>query len=411
MNNDMKIPPQRRVYVTGRGVILGHGISLSHLWDHVAEDQCLTDSRISDDELIQQASLALKDAHILDRHQLLALAAVEIAWQEAGLPSSRNPLRGKTPRTRNPSIGCIGGSALGGLVSFEKESNVRPSPYSLPRWRGNAIPACISVRYGLGGYSLALNAASATGAQAILTAGVLIQSGILEAAVVVCADTYPSPQVMSAMKRNGSVSKDFSGQPLTLNRSGMIPREGAAAIVLESEVSVRARSHSPICEWVSGSCLSEAYHLMAPDPTAQCLLELLERHTSFDRRTFQHPWISLHATGTRLFDAIEFKAVHDYFRHNSPWISAIKRTTGHTLSAAGVLEATLITEGLRRGEWPAFPSEIDPSLFPYPIPSKPLTSPESCLQIGQGMGGVVVLNEWLHGNYLESNSGLSYRTI
>jgi 3-oxoacyl-[acyl-carrier-protein] synthase II len=407
----MQNQPQRGVYVSGRGVILGQGIALADIWDHVAADQWLTAHHVSEEELIRQASLEPQDAHILDRHQLLALAAVEIAWREADLPSTRNPLRGKSQKTRIPSMGCIGGSALGGLVSFETESNTRPSPYSLPRWRGNAIPACVSVRYGLGGYSLALNAASATGAQAILTAGILIQSGILEAVVVVCADPYPSPHIRKAMMKNGSVSKDLSGQPLTLDRSGMIPREGAAAIVLESEESLRARGRRPICEWRGGSCLSEAYHLMAPDPTGQCLLELLGRHVSFEKLNRQQPWISLHATGTRLFDAIEFRAVHDFFKDTSPWISAMKRSTGHTLSAAGVLDAVLVSEGLRRKEWPAFPSQIDPDLFPYPTPSKPLTRPEVCLQIGQGMGGVVVLNEWLHGDALESRSRFNSRMV
>jgi 3-oxoacyl-[acyl-carrier-protein] synthase II len=397
----MKDKPQRGVYVSGRGVILGAGITLNDLWDHVAVDQRLIPGHVSNDELIRHADLESNDAHILDRHQLLALAAVESAWREADLPSTRNPLRGKTQKTRAPSIGCIGGSALGGLVAFETQSNARPSPYSLPRWRGNAIPACISVRYGLGGYSLSLNAASATGAQAILTAGILIQSGIVEAVVVVCADPNPSPHIRRAMIKNGSVSKDFSGQPLTIDRSGMVPQEGAAAIVLESGSSLRARGRRPICEWRGGSSLSEAYHLMAPDPNAQCLRELLGRHVSCENLKHQHPWISLHATGTRLFDAIEFKAVHDFFRDTSPWISAMKRSTGHTLSAAGVLDAALISEGLRRREWPAFPSEIDPHLFPYPIPSKPLFPPESCLQIGQGMGGVVVVNEWLYNDVLD----------
>jgi hypothetical protein len=72
----------------------------------------------------------------------------------------------------------------------------------------------------------------------------------------------------------------------------------------------------------------------------------------------------------------------------------MKRTTGHTLGAAGVLEAVLISEGLRVGEWPAFPIDIDPLLWGGQLKTAPPSPPDSCIQIGQGMGGVVAVNVW-----------------
>jgi 3-oxoacyl-[acyl-carrier-protein] synthase II len=383
----------RRVFVTGRGVSLGKEADIAHIWSQVATDNMMVSTPDNLEDLSVSAGLSLGDSGVLGRHQLLALSAVESAWQEAELPSLRNPIRGQTVKVRNGQFGCFGGSALGGLVAFEGESASRPSPYSLTRWRGNAIVSVVSVRYGLGGMSLSINAASASGAQSIVTAGHLIRSGLIEGAVVVLADSTPSPKIHSAMKRNGSVSQSQRDRPLSGERTGMTPAEGAAAIILESDQALESRGGLPICEWIDGSSESEAFHLLAPDPSGSVLKHLLgsaKQHLSGVRLH----WLSLHATGTRIFDAIEMRIIQEVFAPETPWISAMKRTTGHTLGAAGVLEAVLISEGLRVGEWPAFPIDIDPLLWGGQLKTAPPTPPDGCIQIGQGMGGVVAVNVW-----------------
>jgi 3-oxoacyl-(acyl-carrier-protein) synthase len=76
-----------------------------------------------------------------------------------------------------------------------------------------------------------------------------------------------------------------------------------------------------------------------------------------------------------------------------PWISALKRTTGHALAASGLLEASLIAEGLRARAVPSWPSEIDPALgLPNFPPHGGEVKPKLAVQIGQGMGGTVVVN-------------------
>jgi 3-oxoacyl-(acyl-carrier-protein) synthase len=383
----------RRVFVTGRGVSLGKEADIAHIWSQVATDNMMVSTPDNLEDLSVSAGLSPGDSGVLGRHQLLALSAVESAWQEAELPSLRNPIRGQTVKVRNGQFGCFGGSALGGLVAFEGESASRPSPYSLTRWRGNAIVSVVSVRYGLGGMSLSINAASASGAQSIVTAGHLIRSGLIEGAVVVLADSTPSPKIHSAMKRNGSVSQSQRDRPLSGERTGMTPAEGAAAIILESDQALESRGGLPICEWIDGSSESEAFHLLAPDPSGSVLKHLLgsaKQHLSGVRLH----WLSLHATGTRIFDAIEMRIIQEVFAPETPWISAMKRTTGHTLGAAGVLEAVLISEGLRVGEWPAFPIDIDPLLWGGQLKTASPSPPDSCIQIGQGMGGVVAVNVW-----------------
>ena len=344
------------------------------------------------------AGLDAGDSAILSRHQLLALAAVERAWNSAGLPPERNRLRGEGSKHRVSGFGCVSGSSLGGLVAMEEdlEASGKLSPYSISRWRGNAVSAASTVRYGLGGSDFSLNAASATGAQILYLAASLIASGMLDAVVAVAADAAVSPFLKSAMGRGGSVTRNSDCRPLSAGRTGMLPVEGAACLVLESASHAARRGVVPLAEWCGGGCANESRHLMAPDPEARVLEELLVniKNQASRREGVCWPvdWISLHATGTPRFDAAELACVRRVFGDSLPWISAMKRTTGHALAASGLLEAGLIVEGLRVGKWPSWPAGIDPEFGLPESPPIPSQRPAMAVQIGQGMGGTVVVN-------------------
>lgn len=391
------VSKQVRVFITGSAVLSGSVDRVDELWSRAKGDQKVQGVIPNDTELAARAGLALGDAAILSRHQILALAVAEQAWNNAGLSSARNRLRGEGAKESLPRFGCVGGSSLGGLVSmeqdFESRTDKRFSPYALSRWRGNAVSSVVALRHGLSGTVLSLNAASASGAQILWMAGALIRSGIVDAAVAVAADQLPSQGIASAMGRNGSVAKDGNSAPLSGSRSGMTPCEGAACIILESEDHAAKRSAKVLAEWLGGESRNEARHLQAPDPEGKTLEEMIlrsrEEILSDDQKI---DWVSLHATGTNRYDMVEASVLKRVFGEKLPWISAFKRTTGHALSAAGLLEAALLAEGLKSGEVPPLPSEIDESLgLVMPAVAMPLI-PRIALQIGQGMGGDVVVN-------------------
>lgn len=384
-----------RVFVTGSGVLSGEAVSTADLWAHCMRGKRARGSVASDQEIASEIGLSTGDLSILGRHQVLALGVVDQAWRSAGLEFVKNRLRGEGTKERHDSFGCVGGSSLGGLVAMEKDlaaaQGERFSPYAVSRWRGNSVPAVVSLRHGLGGTVLSLNAASATGAQILWTAGTLIRSGIVDAVVAVAADCTLSDSVAKAMSRNGSVSRDPGSAPLSGNRSGMTPAEGAAALVLESEAHAVARGVSPFAEWLGGGSANEGYHLQAPDP-AGTTLERLIREVMKDAAGTSVDWVSLHATGTARYDAVECSVLCRVMGESKPWISAFKGVTGHALSASGLIEAVLLVEGLRRGQCPPLPLEVDRSLglrLPDPA-SSPV--PKTALQIAQGMGGDVVVN-------------------
>lgn len=385
-----------RVFVTGSGVLSGSSDSSGSLWDLACSGSKSQGEIPGNGELAARAGLASGDASILARHQLLALNVVESAWSSAGLGKERNRLRGEGTKHRRSRFGCIGGSSLGGLVAMERDleetRGVKLSPYAISRWRANAVGAAVALRHGLGGCVLSLNAASATGAQILWMAGSMIRGGMADLVVAVAADPCPSELVGKALGRNGSVAKDDASTPLSPGRSGMIPAEGAACLILESASHLAKRGAVPLVEWLGGGCLNESHHLQAPDPEGAALEGLTRDVLAEYLPASPTDWISLHATGTPRYDSVEARVIQRLFGERMPWVSAFKGITGHALSASGLLEAALLVEGLRRGEVPPLPQGIDESLgLSLPDGKKPPV-PKTALQIAQGMGGDVVVN-------------------
>ena len=392
---DLNSSGANRVWITGSSLMAGGSSSKEEVWDALAKDEVLAKSAPSLTELAFEAGLDSGDARIVSRTQLLALSVVERAWKAAGLPASRNKLRGEGKKIRHSRIGVVAGSSLGGLCAMDQDlrSAGEPSPYSLSRWRGNSTAAAVALRFGGGGADFSTNAASATGAQTLYLAAMLVRSGVLDAVVAVTADEAPTEGVLTAMESNRSVAHSSEARPLGVLRKGMKPCEGAACLILESESHALARGAKPIAEWLDGAAGNEARHFLAPDHEGEVLGEILTqilgRPVPCDAEKY---WALLHATGTPRFDGIEISRLRRFFGGSLPWITAVKRTTGHALGASGMIEAVLAVEGLRLRKVPCWPSNTDPALaLDSARPANP-PQPESALLIGQGMGGTVVVN-------------------
>jgi 3-oxoacyl-[acyl-carrier-protein] synthase II len=184
----------------------------------------------------------------------------------------------------------------------------------------------------------------------------------------------------------------------------MVPREAAGCLVLEHCQRAQARGAGVLAELHNSVSGCEAHHLVAPLPGQALSHQLLQRLRREDNRA-QTPidWLCLHATGTPRFDREEVAFVNEAFA-TLPWISALKRSLGHGLGAAGVVEAALIVEGLRCGEVPPWPAEIDPALGLPRQPAGGPPIPERALQLASGMGGVVVMNLFSRGESQPSST-------
>jgi 3-oxoacyl-(acyl-carrier-protein) synthase len=371
------------------GLPIGNAAQIrAHAWERLCKGKMLPSTQPERDQLSEITSLNVADSSVLGTQQLMALAVTEIAWQEAGLHSSRLRIRGAEAGFRHTRYGCVSGSSLGGITAFELEitEGKRTSPYSLSRWRGNSVGAAVTKRFGLGGGDYSLNSASATGAQCLYLAATLIQAGLCDLMVVVAADAQATPQLSNAMHRNGSLTRDAAQGPLTSGRSGMNPVPGAACLILESAEHLSARGGRALANWLGGECANEAYHMLAPEPGGQVLRSLLKKVP------IQPDWVSMHATGTASFDAIEVEAIRAVLNQKRPWLTSIKSLTGHALGASVLIEAAIVIEGLQRTSLPPWPADTDPLLDLASIKPSVAPQPETALLIGQGMGGNVVIN-------------------
>jgi 3-oxoacyl-[acyl-carrier-protein] synthase II len=197
------------------------------------------------------------------------------------------------------------------------------------------------------------------------------------------------------MMSTRSVAKGKDSRPLNAQRGGMKPSEGAACVIFESEEHVTARGGKPIAEWLCGATANESHHFLAPDEEAAVLEELLRTSLGNDHLAGKKAdWISLHATGTPRFDAVEIACLKRVFASGLPWLSAMKRTTGHALGASGLIEAAMLAEGLHKEALPSWPMNTDPALELDSLKPQTPPLPQLALQIGQGMGGVVVVNAY-----------------
>lgn len=386
---------ERRVCITGASVLAGGSSEIGRVWEALSKDEVLALAPPTLTDLATVAGLDSGDVRIVSRTQLLALAVVERAWMAARLPAQRNKLRGEGIKIRHPRIGVVAGSSLGGLCAMDHDlrGSSESTPYALSRWRGNSPTAAVALRFGCGGADFSTNAASATGAQTLYLAATLVRLGILDAVVAVAADEAPAGRVLEAMQSNRSVSHSSEARPLGVLRKGMKPCEGAACLILESEALALSRGVEPLGEWIAGGAANEARHFLAPDPKGEVLTELLgEILGRPDPGAARKLWALLHATGTPRFDGIEIACLRRFFGGSLPWITAVKRTTGHALGASGLIEAVMAVEGFRRCSVPCWPLQTDPALaLDVAQPSIP-PRPDSALLIGQGMGGTVVVN-------------------
>lgn len=337
------------------------------------------------------------EAHELSRvsnSAKLASTVLNRAWKQSQLSSHRNRLDGRGHRERDPKTALVVGYSLAQLdEAFLHTDSAKKTrgPYTLSTLRGNALTAPLAIRFGIGGGTHIVSAASATGGQAIVTAGQLIKAGQVDRVAIVCLDHFSHPETERLMHVVGAVTDDPHSLPLGKKRSGMRPIPAAAAMILERANVSKRRGMSPKVSWINGVIRNDCHHLIAPEPTSTALLEATQAtlaQAGYPSDSIH--WLSLHATGTQVWDAAEAKAVHQMFAKKPPHLSAFKRTFGHTLGAAGLFEAIMLVEAMMRGIVSDPLEQLDSSLGLDT--SVPNTAAGNALMWSAGMGGDIAVN-------------------
>jgi len=240
----------------------------------------------------------------------------------------------------------------------------------------------------LGGPALTLSTACSSGAQAIVAARDVLRSGLADTMVAggadaICRLTLNGFAALLAMDPDGC-------KPFDRARAGMSLGEAAAFLVLERE-SVARRSGKQVFGELAGAGNScDAFHLTAPEPQGRGAFEAMA--TALNEAGLEPSevdYVNAHGTGTQENDRAEGRALAQLFGDDVPAVSSTKRVFGHTLGAAGAVEAVVSLLAMRAGFVPGTSGleDVDPECVIAPLVETRAAAPRVVLSSSFGFGG------------------------
>ena len=389
----------RRVVVTGTGVITPVGNDVQTYWKNLLDAVCGIDviTSIPTDDLPVKIAGEVKDFNPADyeieapfarKQDKFTIYAVAAAWQavkQSGLSSAEDgnidPLR----------FGVYVGSGIGGFSTQMRETEKIlnegakwVSPLFIPTMISNIAAGNIAIRNNACGPCLPVVTACATSTHAIGEAFRAIKHGYADAIIAGGSEAAVIPLAIAGFANAKALSKaedpKYASLPFNKNRGGFVMSEGAAMLVLEEYEHAVARGAEIIAEVCGYGNTCDAHHVTAPRPDgvtqAAAIRQALDEagYTSDDVL-----YINAHGTGTALNDVCEtlaFKLVlgEDAYKAH---VSSTKGSTGHMLGAAGAVEAVASVLALKNGIVPptANLDEIDPECDLNYTPNRPVEAP------------------------------------
>jgi len=350
----------RRVAVTGLGLISPYGGDLETFFNRLVAGESAVFHLLTDDlprplsmpfvgcpGFDAGAQLGKPLASMMERFAHLGMAAAFDAWADAGL--ARQPAADE----ERDSWGCIWGTALGGILAFERgyrdmwlKGRERLSPLSVVMGMNNAVNAHASIQLGLGGVSFSHTAACASSAIAIGEAFRRIQAGDADLILTGGCDatqTYGVARAWEAMRliAPGEGADAASAcRPFAADRKGLVLGEGAAALVLEDWDHAVARGARIHAEMVGYGSSCDHAHLVRPETSGQ-VRAIRSAMRQADLEPGDVDYINAHGTATLEGDPVEVAALREVFGSHAAGlpVSATKSMHGHLLGAAGAIEA------------------------------------------------------------------------
>jgi 3-oxoacyl-[acyl-carrier-protein] synthase II len=362
---------KRRVVVTGLGALTPLGNSASESWEGAIAGKSGVGIITKFDSTSFNTKIAAevknfdplqfvdkKEVRRYDDFILYALAAAEMAMADAALTISSEI---------SPRAGVIIGSAIGGLMTIEKEKEVlrqsgprKISPFAVPGILANLAAGHVSIRFGAKGPINCAVTACAAGTSAIGDAYKTIAYGDADIMITGGTEAAITPLAVAgfnAMKALSVQNHDpqKASRPFDKKRDGFVIGEGSGIIILE-ELSFAVKRGARIYAELAGyGCTSDAFHMAAPPPghegAARSMLVALQ---DADLNVADIDYINAHGTSTPLNDLYETQAVQTIFGEHAQklMISSTKSMTGHMLGGTGGVEAIFAVKALQEGVLP-----------------------------------------------------------
>ncbi|MFT5168507.1 MAG: 3-oxoacyl-(acyl-carrier-protein) synthase [Saprospiraceae bacterium] len=327
-----------KIFVTGIGVVSAIGINVEENLRSLKSgltgierspelDLMLGEVKLSNDDIFKKYNLPKED---FSRTSLLGLVAAKEAW-------------GENKHEKQVRTGLISATSVGGLDRMEKyyfESQMEASATSheLMTHDNGQTTERIARELGVTGFIGTISTACSSGANAIMQGARLMEGGKLDRVVVGGSDPlaqYNIKGFSSLMIYDQELCKPFDD-----SRKGLNLGEGAGFLILENEHSISKTGNKPLCILSGWNNSSDAFHQTASSANGKGATLSMERSLAKAQISAEKiSYINAHGTGTGNNDLSESVALKDVFGDNMPPFSSTKGFTGHTLAAAGAIEA------------------------------------------------------------------------
>src|ERR1700761_7114599 len=360
MNN-----PERRVVVTGVGLVSPVGIGTDITWKALLQGESgigpitLFDAtgfscRIAGEVkgFVPENFIERKEIKKMGRFIQFAMAAAEFAVTDARLDITKEDA-GK--------VGVYVGSGIGAFEVIEREHSKllsagpnRVSPFFITATIANLAAGQISIRYGATGPNLTSATACTTGAHAVGESFRVIQRGDADVMIAGGSEAAVTPLSVAgfASMRALSTRNDdprTASRPWDAGRDGFVVGEGAGVLILEEYEHAIKRGATILAELVGYAANSDAYHTNAPPEDGRGVrrVQLALEDAGIEPGAVKY--LNAHATSTPLGDRAEARAICETFGEaaKSLLVSSTKSMTGHLLGGAGSLEAGITVLALR----------------------------------------------------------------
>jgi 3-oxoacyl-[acyl-carrier-protein] synthase II len=359
----------RRVVVTGLGVVSSLGQSVDTFWKNILEGQCGIDRIQAFDSTGFATQIAAevrdfdptpafpspKEVRRTDRFAQFGLYAGWSALQDSGLDLAKINL---------DTTGAFIGSGIGGLSTIETQHKIllergpgRLSPFMIPMLILNMASGMFSMFHKLRGPNLATCSACATANHAIGEAWRTIKLG--DASVMFAGGTEAAIVPIGiggfcAMKAMSTRNDDpkHASRPFDAERDGFVMGEGAGVLVLEELQHAKARGARIYCEIAGYGNSADASHITAPAPEGEGAVRCMRmglKHAELNPE--QISYINAHGTSTPQGDICETQAIKTVFGDHARKlpVSSTTGATGHMLGAAGAVEMTICAKAIQTG--------------------------------------------------------------
>ena len=331
-----------KVYVTGIGVVSAIGLTVEENYHSLLNKKSgITAFKFPEEQKsIQAGSIAKSNAELkqmlsitngnFSRTSLLGIIAAEQAM-------------GKNFHNKKLRTGFISSTSVGGMDKTEKYyrqvlKNL-PVDFNLTRTHdsGNTSEN-IAAYLGFSGYINTLSTACSSAANAIMLAARMIEQGKMDRVLV--GGTDPITDFTIKGFQSLMIYDDEWCKPFDHNRNGINLGEGAGFLLLESDHSINISGNEPICSLTGWHNAADAYHQTASSPDGKgATIAMKNALKKAGLGPKEISYINAHGTGTKNNDLSESIAIKNVFGESIPPFSSTKAYTGHTLAAAGAIEA------------------------------------------------------------------------